>query len=360
MSRHIILVTGGAGFIGSALVRLLVRESDAIVVNLDALTYAANLANVAEVDGSPRYRFERADICHAAEVRRIFDEHRPTAVVHMAAETHVDRSIDDPLVFVQTNVLGTATLLQVACHYWRALAAADRAQFRFHHVSTDEVYGSLGQTGSFNESSSYQPNSPYAASKAGADHVVRAWHKTYGFPIIISNCSNNFGPYQFPEKFIPMMIINALEGRPMPIYGRGENVRDWLFVEDHARALSTILRAGRPGECYNVGGNSEIRNMDVAALICDLVDEVARPLPGGKPRRHLMTFVADRPGHDLRYAIDAGKIGRELGWRPQESFESALRRTVEWYLSNEAWWRPLRSAAAKRLGLAGKTFSDAV
>jgi dTDP-glucose 4,6-dehydratase len=360
MSGHIIVVTGGAGFIGSALVRLLVREGDAIVVNLDALTYAANLANVAEVDRSPRYRFERADICRAAEVRRIFDEHRPTAVVHMAAETHVDRSIDDPLVFVQTNVIGTATLLQVACHYWRALAPADRAQFRFHHVSTDEVYGSLGQTGSFNESSSYQPNSPYAASKAGADHVVRAWHKTYGFPIIISNCSNNFGPYQFPEKFIPMMIINALEGRPMPIYGRGENVRDWLFVEDHARALSTILRAGRPGECYNVGGNSEMRNMDVAALICDLVDEVAQPLPAGKPRRQLITFVADRPGHDLRYAIDAGKIARELGWRPQETFESALRRTVEWYLSNEAWWRPLRSLAAKRLGLAGKTFSGAV
>jgi dTDP-glucose 4,6-dehydratase len=353
MSRPIILVTGGAGFIGSALIRLLVRESDAMVVNLDALTYAANLANVAEVDRSPRYRFERADICRAAEVRRIFDEHRPTSVVHMAAETHVDRSIDDPLVFVQTNVLGTATLLQVACHYWRALAAADRAQFRFHHVSTDEVYGSLGQTGSFNEGSSYQPNSPYAASKAGADHMVRAWHKTYGLPIIISNCSNNFGPYQFPEKFIPLMIINALEGRPLPVYGRGENVRDWLFVEDHARALSTILRAGRPGECYNVGGNNEMRNMDVAALICDLVDEIARPLPGGKLRRQLITFVADRPGHDLRYAIDTGKIGRELGWRPQETFESALRRTVEWYLSNEAWWRPLRSAAAKRLGRAG-------
>src|SRR5262245_9470742 len=353
MNRHVILVTGGAGFIGSALVRLLIRESDAFAVNLDALTYAANLANVAEVDGNPRYRFERADICCADSVQRIFDEHRPTAVVHMAAETHVDRSIDDPLVFVQTNVLGTATLLEVAFRYWRALAPADKAQFRFHHVSTDEVYGSLGQTESFNESSSYQPNSPYAASKAGADHLVRAWHKTYGLPIIISNCSNNFGPYQFPEKFIPLMIINALEGRPMPIYGRGENIRDWLFVEDHARALGTILNAGRPGECYNVGGNNEIRNVDLAAMICDLLDEITKPIPGGKPCRHPPTFVADRPGHDLRYAIDARKIRRELNWQPRETFESALRRTVAWYLSNEAWWRPLRSVATKRLGLAG-------
>jgi dTDP-glucose 4,6-dehydratase len=353
MSRSVILVTGGAGFIGSALVRLLIRESDASVVNLDALTYAANLANVAEVDGNPRYRFEQADICCAASVQRVFDEHRPTAVVHIAAETHVDRSIDDPLVFVQTNVLGTATLLQAACHYWRTLVPGDKARFRFHHVSTDEVYGTLGETGSFDESSCYQPNSPYAASKAGADHLVRAWHKTYGLPIVISNCSNNFGPFQFPEKFIPLMIINALEGRPMPIYGRGENVRDWLYVEDHARALETIMRAGRPGDCYNVGGNNEMRNVDVAALICDVVDEVARPLPGGNPRRQLLTFVADRPGHDLRYAIDARKIGRELGWRPRETFESALRWTVQWYLSNEGWWRPLRSATVKRLGLAG-------
>ena len=353
MSKDVILVTGGAGFIGSALVRLLMRESEAGVVNVDALTYAANLANVAEVDGDPRYRFEKADICCAADVQRIFDDYRPTAVVHIAAETHVDRSIDDPLVFVQTNVLGTATLLQVACRYWRALAPAAKAQFRFHHVSTDEVYGSLGQTDSFSESSSYQPNSPYAASKAGADHLVRAWHRTYGLPTIISNCSNNFGPYQFPEKFIPLMIINALEGRPMPLYGRGENVRDWLFVEDHARALAMVLRAGRPGECYNVGGNNEVRNIDVAVLICDLLDEVAQPLPGGKPRRHLITFVPDRPGHDLRYAIDARKIRQELQWGPQATFESALRRTVEWYLSNEAWWRPLRSVAAKRLGLAG-------
>jgi dTDP-glucose 4,6-dehydratase len=352
MHEGVILVTGGAGFIGSAVIRHLVRESEANVVNVDALTYAANLGNLAAVEGNRRYRFERADIGSRAELERIFEAYRPSAVLHLAAETHVDRSIDDPLVFVQTNMLGTATLLQVALQYWRALAPADRARFRFHHVSTDEVYGSLGGNDCSTESSAYQPSSPYAASKAGADHLVRAWHHTYGLPTIISNCSNNFGPFQFPEKFIPLMIINSLEGQPMPVYGRGENARDWLFVDDHARALSIILRFGRLGECYNVGGGNELRNIEIAGKICDLLDKTAEPLPGRKPRRELIAFVSDRPGHDARYAIDASKICTELDWSPQETFESALRRTVEWYHANRAWWAPLREAATRRLGLA--------
>jgi dTDP-glucose 4,6-dehydratase len=333
MDNDVIVVTGGAGFIGSAVIRHLIREGGASVVNVDALTYAANPISLAEVDGHPRYRFEHVDIRSAADVDRIFSAYRPTAVLHLAAETHVDRSIADPLVFVQTNVLGTATLLQSACRYWRSLPPATR--FRFHHVSTDEAFGSLGPAGFFSEDSPYHPNSPYAASKAGADHLVRAWHKTYGLPTIISNCSNNFGPYQCAEKFIPLMILCALKGQPMPIYGRGENVRDWLFVDDHARALSMILRGGKVGDCYNVGANNERRNIDMAGMICDLVDELAQPLPGCKPRRELMTFVVDRPGHDARYAIDARKIREELGWKPQEALESGLRRTVEWYLANE-------------------------
>jgi dTDP-glucose 4,6-dehydratase len=341
MGSDVIVVTGGAGFIGSAVIRHLIREGGASIVNVDALTYAANPANLAELEGHPRYRFERVDIRSAAEVARIFSAYRPTAVLHLAAETHVDRSIVDPRVFVETNVFGTLTLLQSACHYWRSLPPA--ARFRFHHVSTDEVFGSLGPTGSFREDSPYRPSSPYAASKAGADHLVHAWHRTYGLPIIVSNCSNNFGPYQCPEKFIPLMILSALRGKPMPIYGRGENVRDWLFVDDHARALAMILQSGRIGECYNVGANNEWRNVDVAAMVCDLVDELAPPLPERNSRRELMTFVADRPGHDARYAIDASKIRDELGWKPQETFASALRRTVEWYLANEAWSGPLRA-----------------
>lgn len=353
MGDDVILVTGGAGFIGSAVVRHLIRESEATVVNVDALTYAANLANLVEVERNPRYRFEQADICSAGDIERIFADHRPTAVLHMAAETHVDRSIDDPLLFVRANMLGTATLLQIACRYWRKLAPADKPRFRFHHVSTDEVYGSLGETDFFSENASYRPNSPYAASKAGADHLVRAWHRTYGLPTIISNCSNNFGPYQFPDKFIPLMIINGLEGRPMPLYGQGEHIRDWLFVEDHARALSTILRGGRIGECYNVGGGNELRNIDAARMICELLDELTQPLPDRASRRELIAFVADRPGHDARYAIDARKIREELEWRPQATFETALRRTVEWYLANEAWWHPLRAVTTRRFGLAG-------
>jgi dTDP-glucose 4,6-dehydratase len=350
MRDQVILVTGGAGFIGSALVRHLIGETEASVVNLDALTYAANLGNVASVERDPRYQFEQVDICSAPELARVFARYRPTAVVHLAAETHVDRSIDDPIKFVETNMLGTATLLRAACHHWRSLAPAERAGFRFLHVSTDEVFGSLAETGAFTEESPYQPNSPYAASKAGADHLVRAWHKTYGLPTIISNCSNNFGPYQFPEKLIPLLIINGLQGRPMPVYGRGGNIRDWLFVEDHARALVAILRAGRVGECYNIGAGNELPNITVAWMICDLLDE--QPLAGRKPRRDLITFVVDRPGHDARYAIDGRKLREELGWSPQASFESALRATVEWYCANEAWWHPLRAAAAQRVGLA--------
>ena len=353
MHNDVILVTGGAGFIGSAVIRHLIRRTEASVVNVDALTYASNLGNLAEVESDRRrYRFEHADICSPAELERIFESYRPSAVLHLAAETHVDRSIDDPLVFVETNMLGTATLLATALRYWRAQAPADKARFRFHHVSTDEVYGSLGEADFSTESSPYRPNSPYAASKAGADHLVRAWHHTYGLPTVISNCSNNFGPYQFPEKFIPLMIINSLDGQPMPVYGRGDNVRDWLFVDDHARALSMILRSGRIGECYNVGGGNELRNIEIAGKICDLLDETAGPLPGRKPRRELIAFVLDRPGHDARYAIDASKVSAELDWSPQESFKSALRRTVEWYLHNRAWWSPLRAVTTRRLGLA--------
>jgi dTDP-glucose 4,6-dehydratase len=351
MRDEVILVTGGAGFIGSALVRYLISETEASVINLDALTYAANLRNVAAVADHARYRFEQVDIRSAGELGRVFARYRPTAVVHLAAESHVDRSIDDPLNFVETNVLGTATLLRAACNHWRALPAAEKSRFRFLHVSTDEVYGSLEESGAFAEDAPYCPNSPYAASKAGADHLARAWNRTYGLPVLISNCSNNFGPYQFPEKLIPLLIINGLEGRPMPIYGRGENVRDWLFVDDHARSLLAILRGGRVGECYNIGAGNELRNIEVARMICDLLDERdgAR-----KRRRDLITFVPDRPGHDARYAIDGRKLREELGWAPQASFAEALSATVAWYCANEGWWAPLRGAAAQRLGLAGR------
>jgi len=350
MARRLLLVTGGAGFIGSAMTRYLLDETDVAVVNVDALTYAADLRNLSKVEHDPRYRFERVDIRSASDMRRMFEQHRPTAVLHFAAESHVDRSINNPLVFVETNVLGTATLLQAACRHWRALPPAEQAQFRFLHVSTDEVYGSVEVKSACTEDSPYRPNSPYAASKAAADHLVRAWHKTYDLPAIISNCTNNFGPYQFPEKLIPLMIINALEGRPMPVYGRGENIRDWLFVEDHARALWVILNKGRIGECYNVGGGNELRNIDLVTMICDLLDEQDRQMPQRKSRRELITFVADRPGHDLRYALNIRKLNNELGWQPKQTFETALRETVDWYLANEAWWSPLRAAARERLG----------
>jgi len=348
-----ILVTGGAGFIGSAVIRHLVRDGEAAVVNVDKLTYAATPEALEAAAASPRYAFAKVDICDGPALRRVFAEHRPDAVMHLAAESHVDRSIDDAADFVETNVVGTYRLLETATAWWRELEGRARRDFRFHHISTDEVFGSLGAEGLFSEETPYRPNSPYSASKAASDHFVRAWHHTYGLPVVTSNCSNNYGPYQFPEKLIPLMIISALQGKPLPVYGKGENVRDWLHVEDHARALAAVLMHGRPGETYNIGGNSEQRNIKVVGLICDLVDAL-RPGAGGESCRRLITFVDDRPGHDLRYAIDASKAARELGWTPQESFASGLRKTVAWYLEHEDWWRGIlaRRYQGERLGLA--------
>jgi dTDP-glucose 4,6-dehydratase len=345
-----VMVTGGAGFIGSALCRLLVRTGTS-VINVDKLTYAANPDALAELAGSNRYRFEHADVCDRAALARVLATHRPDAIVHLAAETHVDRSIDGPAVFIQTNVVGTATLLDAALAYWRGLDEGARKHFRFHHVSTDEVYGSLGPTGRFSEATPYDPRSPYSASKAGSDHLVASWHHTFGLPTIISNCSNNYGPWQFPEKLIPLMIINALEGKALPVYGAGDNVRDWLYVEDHADALALILARGTVGEKYNVGGDAERSNIDVVRRICTLVDDIDPGAACG-PRAGLIKFVADRPGHDKRYAMDAGKLARELGWRPRESFESGLAHTVRWYVDNREWWSRLRAVyAGERLGL---------
>jgi len=347
-----VLVTGGAGFIGSALVRHLIGATDHDVVNLDKLTYAASLESLESVSSSPRYCLEKADIADAAALSRVFRQHQPDAVMHLAAESHVDRSIEGPAEFVQTNIVGTFTLLEAALDYYRRLPADRAASFRFHHVSTDEVYGSLGPEGAFTESTPYAPNSPYSASKAAADHLVRAWHHTYKLPAVMTNCSNNYGPYQFPEKLIPLMILNALEGKPLPLYGRGENIRDWLHVEDHVRALVLVLERGRPGEEYNVGGGSEKRNIDVAREVCALLDEL-RPASKWRPHEQLITFVEDRPGHDLRYAIDAGKIGRELGWRPRETFATGLRKTVQWYIDHQGWCEILqkRGHRRERLGL---------
>jgi dTDP-glucose 4,6-dehydratase len=346
-----VLVTGGAGFIGSALVRKLVGERGVGVVNVDALTYAGNLDSVASVAAHPGYAFERVDVCDAGALRRVFAEHRPSAVVHLAAESHVDRSIDGPGDFVRTNVVGTFTLLEEARRHWSSLQGAERERFRFVHVSTDEVFGSLGPAGLFTEESPYRPSSPYSASKAGSDHLARAWHHTYGLPVVVTNCSNNYGPCQFPEKLIPHVILNALAGRPLPVYGRGENVRDWLFVEDHAEALVRVLEDGLPGETYAIGGSAERRNLDVVRGICALLDEM-RPDPAGAHER-LVAFVADRPGHDLRYAIDSSRITRELGWRPAESFETGLRRTVRWYLDNPGWYGRILSGAYRldRIGM---------
>jgi len=345
-----IIVTGGAGFIGSAVVRALIAESDWHIVNLDKLTYAGNLDSLSSVSGNPRYSFAHLDICDAEGVKALFDAERPDAIMHLAAESHVDRSIDGPSAFVETNVVGTFTLLQIALDYWRGLPAPAQRAFRFHHVSTDEVYGSLGAEGLFREDSRYEPNSPYSASKAASDHFVRAWYHTYGFPSLITNCSNNYGPFHFPEKLIPLNILRGLAGKPMPVYGKGENVRDWLFVEDHARALIKVIQEGRVGEVYNIGGTAERRNIDVVTAICDLLDEMA---PAGRPHRDLISFVADRPGHDLRYAIDASKIRNELGWRPRESFETGLAKTVRWYLDNQTWWQRILSGTyqTQRLGV---------
>ncbi len=342
--RDAVLVTGGAGFIGSNFVLGCLKNTPLSVINLDLLTYAGNPANLAELDGSARHGFVRGDICDGELVASLLREHRPRAVVHFAAESHVDRSIVSPEAFIRTNVHGTFTLLHQARAYWTELEEADRAQFRFLHVSTDEVYGSLGQGDpAFCETTPYAPNSPYAASKAGSDHLARAYFHTYKMPVLTTNCSNNYGPYQFPEKLIPLMILNALEGKPLPVYGDGKNVRDWLFVEDHCAAIQTVLEKGKPGECYNVGGNSEKANIDVVTTICDLVDEL-RPGNDGT-RRRLITYVADRPGHDRRYAIDATKIMRELGWKPAEKFESGLRKTVQWYLEHPEWIENVRTGA---------------
>lgn len=347
-----VLVTGGAGFIGSALCRRLITGSDACVANVDALTYAGTRGSTAALEASPRYAFVQADITDGAAMRAAFAEHRPTVVAHFAAETHVDRSITGAAAFVQTNVVGAHVMLETALEHWRALPANEQAAFRFLHVSTDEVFGSLGPDGRFDEKTPYDPRSPYSASKAGSDHLVSAYWHTYGLPTVVSNCSNNYGPYQFPEKLIPLMVLNAMEGRPLPVYGDGQNVRDWLFVEDHVRALEMLLTDGEPGETYCIGGGAERTNLQVVQTVCALMDEMAPPLGGGGRREDLITYVQDRPGHDRRYAIDASKIGRALGWAPRESFESGLRRTVRWYLDNRDWWGPLQERYARqRLGL---------
>jgi dTDP-glucose 4,6-dehydratase len=344
------LVTGGAGFIGSAFVRHALAATDHHVLVVDKLTYAGNLDSLAPVKDHPRFKFVRADIADAAKMQAALTDFQPDVILHLAAESHVDRSIDGPAEFVQTNVVGTFVLLQQALAYWRTLPSGKAERFRFHHVSTDEVFGSLEADGLFNEDSPYKPNSPYSASKAASDHLVRAWHHTYGLPVVISNCSNNFGPCHFPEKLIPLTILNALEGKPLPVYGKGENVRDWLYVEDHARALLLIAEHGRVGHGYNVGADCERSNIAVVRAICALMDEVAPDSIG--PRERLITFVADRPGHDLRYAMDARKIRQELGWAPQETFATGLRKTVEWYLTNRAWWERIRSSVyrGERLG----------
>lgn len=338
-----VLVTGGAGFIGSNLVRLLVCEKGAEVVNLDKLTYAGNLSSLRDLEGNPAHVFEQVDICDADELKRIFTTHQPDAVLHLAAESHVDRSIDGPGEFIQANIVGTYTLLQAALAYYHALPADKQSAFRFLHVSTDEVYGSLAEGDpAFSEVTPYDPHSPYSASKAASDHLARAWGATYGLPMMVTNCSNNYGPYQFPEKLIPVVLLNAMGGKEIPVYGNGENVRDWLYVTDHAEALFTVLTKGSIGETYNIGGDAELRNIDLVRLLCEILDEI-RPRESGGSYADQITFVTDRPGHDLRYAINASKLKSELGWNPREDAKSGLRKTVEWYLSNEAWWQEILS-----------------
>jgi dTDP-glucose 4,6-dehydratase len=347
-----ILVTGGAGFIGSAVVRRLVASGQR-VVTLDKLTYSGSLTSLRDVEGAANHRFVEGEIGDQALVGALLREEQVSGIMHLAAESHVDRSIDGPGVFIETNVVGTYRLLQAALDYWRTLVGEAKEAFRFHHISTDEVFGDLPfDSGFFTEETPYAPSSPYSASKAASDHLVRAWHHTYGLPVVLSNCSNNYGPYHFPEKLIPLVILNALEGKPLPVYGKGENVRDWLFVEDHAAALETICRTGVVGQSYNVGGKAERTNLQVVEAICDVLDE-RRPLVDGRRRRELITFVTDRPGHDRRYAIDCSRIERDLGWSPSVNFEQGLARTVDWYLANDWWWAPLREAyAGERLGKA--------
>jgi dTDP-glucose 4,6-dehydratase len=350
-----ILITGGAGFIGSALIRQIIGQSAHHVVNVDKLTYAGNLESLKSVENDPRYRFERADICDSQTMGRLFQTHQPDAAMHLAAESHVDRSIDGPAEFIATNIVGTYTLVEAARGYWQGLSGEKKANFRFHHISTDEVYGDLPNDGSlFMETTPYAPSSPYSASKASSDHIVRAWHRTFGLPVLVTNCSNNYGPYHFPEKLIPLVTLNALDGKPLPVYGDGKQIRDWLFVEDHARALLTVVEKGKIGETYNIGGHNEKENITVVTSICDILDALKPNNPGGiASYRELITFVKDRPGHDLRYAIDAGKIERELGWKPQETFETGLRKTVQWYLDNLDWCRHVQDGSYRRerLGL---------
>jgi dTDP-glucose 4,6-dehydratase len=351
MSKRIV-VTGGAGFIGSALIRHLIAHTDYEVLNLDKVTYAGNLESLSSVAADPRYRFVKADICDAEAVRAILESFKPDVVTHLAAESHVDRSIDGPAAFIDTNITGTFIMLAEVLSYWRGLTPEGQAAFRFHHISTDEVFGSLGADGFFTETTAYDPRSPYSASKAASDHLVSAWGHTYGLPVLITNCSNNYGPYHFPEKLIPLMILNCLRGRPLPVYGDGGNVRDWLYVEDHVRALTRVFEVGKVGESYIIGGHSERTNLQVVTTICATLDAL-RPAADGKSYSDLITFVADRPGHDARYAIDPGKINAELGWQAQESFESGIRKTIQWYLDNEWWWQPIlaKTYSGERLGL---------
>ncbi len=348
------LVTGGAGFIGSAVVRLLINETLHTVVNVDKLTYAGNLESLSKISDNERYHFEQADICDSSAMSRIFEQYQPTAVMHLAAESHVDRSISGPADFIQTNINGTYTLLEVAREYWSGLGEVEQRDFRFHHISTDEVFGSLEESGYFTEESRYDPSSPYSASKAASDHLITAWHRTYGLPVVMSNCSNNYGPYHFPEKLIPLMILNAMEGKPLPIYGDGQQIRDWLYVEDHARALYEVVSRGSVGETYNIGGNNEKTNLDVVKSICAILDDLVPNHPNGLSNyEELITFVDDRPGHDQRYAIDASKIRQALAWSPSETFESGIKKTVQWYLDNSDWWQHVLDGSYKceRLGL---------